>query len=92
MDRCPVARADPPCPAKPVPAHVTVSDAATGAAVTAFDSGNDGRFAVALKPGRYVLRPERVAGAPPRGPQAFAVTVNAGGYTTLTIKIESGMQ
>jgi len=92
MDRCPVARADPPCPAKPVPVHFTVTDAANGAMVTTFDSGNDGRFTVALKPGRYVLRPDRVAGAPPRGPQGVTVTVSAGRYTTLTIKIESGLQ
>jgi hypothetical protein len=92
MDRCPVARADPPCPPKPVPAHITVNDVATGAVITSFDSGNDGQFSVALKPGQYMLRLDRVAGAPPRRPQGVAVTVNAGRYTTLTIRIESGIQ
>jgi hypothetical protein len=65
LDRCPAARAAPPCGNRPVAAHLAVVDAATGAVISTVDSGNDGQFRIALQPGQYMLRPESVAGASP---------------------------
>ena len=87
--RCPVARAEPPCPDRPVAAHLNILDAATGTAVASVASDADGRFILPLKPGRYLLRPDRISGAPPHRPTPATVTVKPGQYTTVTIRFDS---
>jgi hypothetical protein len=89
---CPVLRADSPCPDRPIAAHLSILDATTGAIVGTVDSGSDGHFSVALHPGSYVLRPENAAGAPPRRSGVTTVTVEAGHYTPVTIRFDSGIR
>src|SRR6202022_4096127 len=51
---CPVERITSPCPPHPLAATIVVRDG-TGAEVTRFRSGADGRFKVDLRPGTYTL-------------------------------------
>src|SRR6266540_5804933 len=81
---CPVTRAEPPCPDRPIAAHLSILDT-NGTVVASVDSGTDGHFTVALQPGAYLLRPETLAGAPPHAPQAVSVTVKPGQYTVITL-------
>jgi hypothetical protein len=83
---------DQPCPDRPIKTHLSIIDTATGAVVASLDSGTDGRFSVATKPGRYTVRPQNVAGALPRGVTAMDVTVQPGHYTTITLRFFSGVR
>ncbi len=53
---CPVQSQDDPCPDQPHEAWVTVRNA--GGTVTRFRTGEDGRFRIGLRPGRYTLDPQ----------------------------------
>ena len=88
---CPVIRAEPPCPDRPVTARLSVLGA-NGAVVTTVDSDKNGHFTVALPPGSYVLRPQTIAGAPPHAPQGATVTVKPGQYTIVTLRFDSGIR
>jgi hypothetical protein len=83
---------DPPCPDKPVAARLSVLDAVTGSVVTTVDSGADGRFSVAVSTGEYLLRLANAAGPPPRQANPFRVTVERGRYTTVTVRLDSGIR
>ncbi|WP_030440460.1 carboxypeptidase-like regulatory domain-containing protein [Actinoplanes subtropicus] len=85
---CPVDRADPPCPATPAPARVVVLNK-TGQTVLATDA--DGRFTVALPAGSYVIRAAATSGTLARRPVTRPVTVAAGRYTTVTIRLITGL-
>lgn len=89
---CPVIRAGSPCPDRPVRAHLTILDAATGKIAATADSDANGGFVVSLRPGRYLLRTDRMSGAPPHRPAPTTVTVQPGGYTTVTIRFDSGIR
>jgi hypothetical protein len=89
---CPVQRADPPCPARPVAARLSVLDATTNAAVATVDSSTDGHFSLALAPGRYTLRAISVGGAPPHSPVLISVAVQSGRYTTVTVHFDTGIR
>jgi hypothetical protein len=88
---CPVARAEPPCPDRPITAHLSILNA-SGKVVTTVDSDNNGHFTAALPPGSYVVRPETLAGASPHAPEGAAVTVKAGQYTVVTLRFDSGIR
>lgn len=88
---CPVARAEPPCPDRPIAAHLSILNT-SGTVVTTVDSGKDGHFTVALPPGSYVVRPETLAGAPPHAPEGASVTVQPGRYTIVTLRFDSGIR
>jgi hypothetical protein len=86
--RCPVVT-DPPCPTNPVTTHVVVTNA--GGTVAAVDTGADGRFRIALRPGVYTIE----ATAVPKGisrPATTTVTVVAGHFLSLTLDIDSGIR
>ena len=51
---CPVERADEPCPPQPVTATVHATNE-SGEEIATTQSGSDGRYSIALPPGRYVL-------------------------------------
>ena len=51
---CPVERADEPCPPQPAVATVRATNE-SGEEIATTESGSDGRYSVALPPGRYVL-------------------------------------
>jgi hypothetical protein len=88
---CPVVRED-GCPDKPIAARLSIMDAATGSLVTTVDSDKQGRFSVALAPGHYLLRYAGTGGAPPHRIATMSVTVDTGRYTTVTVRIDSGIQ
>jgi Carboxypeptidase regulatory-like domain len=89
---CPVVRLDSPCPDRPLRAVLVVVNAVTGAQVASTTSDQDGRFRLALPPGRYVIRPESFNGAPL--PRAAPVTVDvpAGRFASVTIRFDSGIR
>jgi hypothetical protein len=51
---CPVERADAPCPPQLVAATVRATNG-SGEEIATTESGSDGRYFIALPPGRYVL-------------------------------------
>jgi hypothetical protein len=89
---CPVDRADPPCPGTPVPARVVVLNRTARTILATVDSGADGWFTVALPPGRYVLRAAPIGAGSARRPTVRQVTVSAGHYTTVTIRLITGLR
>jgi hypothetical protein len=90
VDGCPMVRY-PPCPDKPVAAHLAITQP-DGAMVATANSGNDGRFSIALKPGDYVLRSSTPTGGLPRAPAPMTVHVGPDRYTTVTVRFDSGMR
>lgn len=89
---CPVVRLDSPCPDRPLPARLTVTDAASGTLAATVDTDPSGHFRLALGPGRYLVQAVNPNGA--RLPRAAPVTttVTVGHYTTLTIRFDSGIR
>ena len=86
---CPVQSQEDPCPDRPHRAWVRVRDAG-GGSVTRFRTGEDGRFRVGLRPGRYTLDPE--SGDPfPVGSEQD-VDVLAGMYTEVVISFDTGIR
>jgi hypothetical protein len=81
---------DPPsCPDIPISTHVVVTDAA--GTVAAIDTGADGHFRIALKPGGYTV----LASARPAGitrPATAGVTVVAGRFLSVTLQLDSGIR
>jgi hypothetical protein len=88
---CPVVRAE-DCPDRPITATLSIMDATTGAMVTTVESNKQGQFSIALPPGRYLLRYAGIGGAPPHRIGAMPVTVDAGRYTTITVRVDSGIR
>jgi Carboxypeptidase regulatory-like domain len=89
---CPVVRLDSPCPDRPLRAVLVVVSASTGTQVASMTSDQDGRFRLALPPGRYVIRPESIDRA--RLPRAAPVTVDVppGRFISVTIRFDSGIR
>jgi hypothetical protein len=87
---CPVDRADPPCPGAPVPARVVVLNRTAQATLATVDSGADGWFSVALPAGSYVIRAAPIGAGPARRPTIRQVTLSAGHYTTVTVRLITG--
>ena len=85
---CPV-ETDPPCPATAVAAHVVVSDA--NGPVTAVNTDMNGRFRIALKPGRYNVRATAID-RPIILPATTTVTVTRDRYVPLTLMLDSGIR
>ena len=89
---CPVVREDQPCPDQPYEADLVVQSPA-GVEIARVRSGADGRFAIALPPGEYVLVPQPPAGARlpyPGEPQALSLL--AGRTAVLTVTYDSGIR
>jgi hypothetical protein len=63
-----------------------------GQVVATADSGPDGRFTVALRPGDYRVMPTGVTGAVALPPGPVTVSVRATGYTTVTIRFASRLR
>jgi len=92
VTNCPVDRADPPCPATPVRARVVVLDPTGRTTLATAETDADGWSTVALPPGSYVLRAARAEGNTARRPTVRPVTVSAGGLTTVTIQLLTGLR
>src|SRR5881398_4081940 len=88
---CPVERINSPCPPRPLAATVVVRDT-SGAEVTRFHSGADGRFKVDLAPGSYSIVGLNIGtGFLPR-PIPTSVTVTQGTYTSINVRYDSGIR
>jgi hypothetical protein len=75
---------------RPYQAVIAVLDD-KGQTVTRSQSGVDGRFQVRLKPGRYVLCPEKPSGIYPRADRQL-VNVSEGAFTSIQINYDSGIR
>ncbi|WP_439657582.1 hypothetical protein ACSHWB_35040 [Lentzea sp. HUAS TT2] len=89
---CPPARDAPPCPDKPLSARITVTRAGSDEDVVVVDSGEDGRFRIALAPGDYTLRPANLAGTPLPIAQPIDVHVVANRFSTVEVSFDSGVR
>lgn len=89
---CPPARDAPPCPDKPLSARLKVTRAGSDEAVAAVDSGEDGRFRVALAPGDYTLHPANLAGTPLPIAQPVDVHVVVNRFTVVEVSFDSGVR
>ena len=87
--QCPVQSQQDPCPDRPYQAWVTVRDSG-GGSVTPFRTGDDGRFRVGLRPGRYTLDPE--SGDPFPVASEQGVDVVGGVYTEVVISFDTGIR
>ena len=86
---CPVERIESPCPDRPYQTTVVALGASENE-VARTASGPDGAFELELEPGTYVLT-ELVPGVFPR-PTRTPVTVLAGQYTKVTLRLDSGIR
>ena len=86
---CPVIRVDTPCPDQP---HQTTLIILTldGREVTRLDTDAEGKFAVNLPPGDYVLHPENGNRMPFAGDVPFTVLENQ--FTNVIITFDNGMR
>ncbi len=92
VNTCPVQRAETSCPGHVVTAQLSIVDTSTGAPVASVTSSADGRFLIALRPGRYLIRPVTIGGNPPRPQNPATVTVTAGHYTTVRLQFDIGIR
>ena len=88
---CPVAT-DPPCPDRPYPARITITEAGTGKAVGSLVSDQDGRYRIALAPGRYVMHVANPQGRPFPRPASVTVVVPPGRYATENVRLDTGIR
>jgi hypothetical protein len=88
---CPVERINSPCPPHPLAATIVVRDG-TGAEVTRFRSGADGRFKVDLRPGTYTLLGLTIGSSFLPRPIPTSVTVSQGTYTSINIEYDTGIR
>ena len=88
---CPVERINSPCPPHPLAATIVVRDG-TGAEVTRFHSGADGRFKVDLRSGTYTLVGLTIGSSSLPRPIPTSATVTQGVYTSVNIEYDSGIR
>ena len=88
---CPVERINSPCPPRPIAATVIVRDS-SGADVTRFVSGADGKFKVQLKPGRYTLVGTSNGSSGLPRPIPVNVVVVAATFATVNVEFDSGIR
>ena len=75
---------------KPYSAVIRIKSIPEGEVVAETMSGDDGKFRVALAPGRYLVEPEQGDPLPIASPQE--VTVEPGAFTTVRIDYDSGIR
>ena len=92
---CPVERVppDPQCAPRPLAARVRIVRTGHPGSRWVVGSGSDGRFRVALAPGRYTVTPLARRGSPfPRPGPPQTVTVRTGRYTRVTVTYDTGIR
>jgi len=87
--QCPVQTLEDPCPDLPYEAWIDVRTA-DGESVTRIRSGEDGRFRIGLRPGRYVLDPE--SGDPFPIASEQEVEVRDGAYSEVVVSFDTGIR
>ena len=86
---CPVEQVGQSC-VKPYDATLRIRRKSTRKIVATVRSGDDGRFTVRLRPGRYVVEP--VSGDPYPHAPSQEVLVNAHRFAHVTIMFDSGIR
>lgn len=86
---CPVVRVDTPCPDQPYQTTLIIL-AFDGREVTRFETDVEGKFAVNLPPGDYVLHPENANRIPSAADVPFTVIENQ--FTNVIITFDSGIR
>lgn len=89
--QCPVEIAGSPCPDEPLAAEFDV-DAPNGDVVAHVRSDANGRFEVALQPGRYVLDPEPPSDSGFPFGKPLDVVVRAHRFTRVTVTFDTGIR
>lgn len=87
--QCPVQTLENPCPDLPYEAWIEVRRA-SGGSVTRIRSGEDGKFRVGLRPGRYILDPE--SGNPFPIASELEVQVDEGVYAEVIVSFDTGIR
>lgn len=87
---CPVVVEGSPCPDRPFQATITILDS-RGVRVRQFQTDEQGRFQIPLKPGTYTLVPEPSDILVPHA-DPESVQVREASYTEVTVSYDSGMR
>lgn len=88
---CPVVQAGETCPDQPVPARLEVTDAA-GKIVARGAADGDGEFILAVPEGRYQVLALAADGGPFPWATPVEIVVVAGGWTEVTLMMDSGIR
>jgi len=88
---CPVETENDPCPDEPFSALFHVFDLDEEEVAT-FTTSADGSFRITLAPGDYLIVPDATAPIIHPSTQAKSVTVEAGGFTEVTLVFDTGIQ
>lgn len=75
---------------RPYTAFISIMDVSDNRVVATISSGSDGTFRVALRPGRYLVRPRQ--GSPYPIAHDQEVTVVAGQYARVLVSYDSGIR
>jgi hypothetical protein len=88
---CPVLPVESQCPQHPLHARVIILDS-KGTEIARTDTGETGKFVVALGAGDYVLQGQNLTGAPLPSATPVPATVRDGALTSVTINFDSGVR
>jgi len=86
---CPLVGPGQECPNQPYEAILTINSA-EGGRITQVQTDQQGRFRLALKPGKYILHPESSNAMPFSAEQS--ISIEAGRFTQLLVKYDSGIR
>ncbi len=89
---CPVERVNQPCPPKPVPNREVLVETPGGVVVAQVVTDQNGKFAVTLSPGTYLLKVPTQANAFPIQRKPQTVTVAAGQTVQVQVMLDSGIR
>src|SRR6266540_5182449 len=88
---CPVETLESPCPDRPL-ADVEIHVLQGGDVVATVRSDGEGRFAVALDPGRYEVQAVVEEGGPGMSAKPVDVSVTSGAFTDVSVPVDSGIR
>ncbi|HET7869786.1 MAG TPA: hypothetical protein VFM85_05655 [Actinomycetota bacterium] len=88
---CPVETVENPCPDRPL-ADVEIQVLQGGDVVSTVRSDGDGRFAVALDPGQYLVQAVVEPGGPGMSAKPVDASVRSGEFTDVNVPVDSGIR
>jgi hypothetical protein len=88
---CPVETLESPCPDRPL-ADVEIRVLRGGDVVATVRSDGEGRFAVALDPGRYEVQAVVEEGGPGMSAKPVDVVVTSGVFNEVNVPVDSGIR
>jgi hypothetical protein len=88
---CPVETAESPCPDRPL-ADVEIRVLRGSDVVATVRSDGEGRFAVALDPGRYEVQAVVEEGGPGMSAKPVDVVVTSGVFNDVNVPVDSGIR